>query len=338
MFLAQRDQRPREPQRRILIPFLGGRSQGRVRGRHRQPRLAIRKTEIGFARNPRHRRAAGIAPLRIREVEFAHRIANLRPLDRPIRQPKLFTLIEQHRALQRHQQRQRQFGQRRVRLHQAAVTRDGARNIMVRERHARPQASDVAQKRVVLREHLRLERTVLEERKRVARVQAVIGAREMAEQTRLLRKLAEDEAVLITVHDGADLIEHHAVLRQIAVANTPLQVRCMRPVVRGALGHRHRRIVAQLRVMQIAVRDVEPEPVDAAVEPELQHVKRRCQRLGIVEIELRLALQELVKIILPPHRMIGPCRPAENGEPIVRRRAVLARIGPHIPIRLRALT
>jgi hypothetical protein len=259
-------------------------------------------------------------------------------LDGPIGQAQFLALEHEHGALQRHQQRQRETRQRRVSLHRAAIARYRPRHVVVGEGRAGPQALDRVQEGVVLGEDLRAERPVLEESEGVARVQAMVAAGKVAEQARLLGEFAEYEPVPVFVHGGADLVEHFAVLGQVRVADAALEVGRVGPVMRRTLVHGHRRIVAQLRVMQVRVRHVETEAVDAAVQPEGQHVDRGLARLGVVKIDLGLLLQELVEVILATQRMIRPGRTAEDAEPVVRRRAVLARVGPDIPVGLLAIT
>ncbi len=65
-----------------------------------------------------------------------------------------------------------------------------------------------------------------------------------------------------------------------------LHVRGVRPVVGGALGRRHGRVVGQRRVVEIGVGDVEAEAVDTALQPELQHVERGTFAAGSVQLSL----------------------------------------------------
>ena len=186
----------------------------------------------------------------------------------------------------------------------------------------------------MLCEDLRAERPVFEEGEGVARVQAMVAAGEVAEQARLLGKLPEHKPVPVFVDGGADLVQHLAVFGQVGVADTPLQVRRVGPVMGGALGHRHGGVVAQLRVMKVRVRHVEAEAIDAAVQPEPEHVDGGLARLGVVQVDLGLLLQELVEVVLAAQRVVGPGGSAKHAEPVVRRRAVLARVGPDIPVGL----
>ena len=115
-----------------------------------------------------------------------------------------------------------------------------------------------------------------------------------------------------------------------------------------AAAHDHRRAsavpVRQALGLDHAVRDVDPEPVDPAVEPEPQHVLEPRAHLGAVPVEVRLLGVERVQVPLagvpgvagqPVHA--GPGRPAEDGLPVVGRLgAVRPRPGPEqvqVPLR-----
>ena len=52
-----------------------------------------------------------------------------------------------------------------------------------------------------------------------------------------------------------------------------------------------RLVVAELRVLGELVDDVDPEAVDAAVEPEAQHVVHRRLYLGVVPVQVGLLRQ-----------------------------------------------
>ena len=95
---------------------------------------------------------------------------------------------------------------------------------------------------------------------------------------------------------------------------------------------RRRRIVAQFGIVHRKIDRVDAEPVDAAVEPEADHVQQRILHRAIVDVELRLGPEEIVHIILAAPRVPRPCRTAEHRLPISRRRAVGLRIGPDIPV------
>ena len=86
--------------------------------------------------------------------------------------------------------------------------------------------------------------------------------------------------------------------------------------------------------MDIKVDRIEPEAVDAALQPEACRVEHRVLGRLAVEVQIRLSRQEVVQIILPPPRVPFPCRAAENRQPVVGRRTVRLGIGPDIPVGL----
>ena len=106
------------------------------------------------------------------------------------------------------------------------------------------------------------------------------------------------------------------------------------PVVVGSRG----RVVAQLAVLDDRVRDVEAEPGDAAVEPEAQDVVERVAHLLVppVEVGLRRAGSCSGSTARCARRTSTPARRGSNAvHPVVRRRAVGLRVGPHVPVAVR---
>ena len=72
---------------------------------------------------------------------------------------------------------------------------------------------------------------------------------------------------------------------------------------------RKRRVVAQLPVVDIVVDRIEPEAVDAALQPEPHRLQQRLLHLRIVEVEVRLRGQEIVQVVLlarRSHSQAGP--------------------------------
>jgi hypothetical protein len=65
--------------------------------------------------------------------------------------------------------------------------------------------------------------------------------------------------------------------------------------------------VGALALVQVGHR-VEPEAVDAEVEPELEHLDHRVLDLGVVEVQVRLVGEEPVPEVLAAHRVERPVR------------------------------
>ncbi len=106
----------------------------------------------------------------------------------------------------------------------------------------------------------------------------------------------------------------------------------------GAFSHRVAgRIVPKPGVVEAEVDGVQAKAVHAAIQPELHIRQYLCLHRRVVEIQVRLAGQEVVQIILPATAVPGPGGTAEHRQPIVGRRAVGFRIGPHVPIGFRVV-
>ena len=92
-------------------------------------------------------------------------------------------------------------------------------------------------------------------------------------------------------------------------------------------------VVAQLRVLDDAVRNVDAKAGDAAVEPEAQDVVEGVADLGVPPVQIGLLGQEVVEVVLPGVLVERPGRgAAEAAAPVVRRRAAGPRIGPDVPV------
>ena len=84
--------------------------------------------------------------------------------------------------------------------------------------------------------------------------------------------------------------------------------------------------------MEVEVDRVEPEPVHAALQPETRRGKKRFLHLRIVEVEVRLFLQEIVHVVLLAPSIPLPGRAAEDRQPVVGRGAVGAGVSPNVPV------
>ena len=95
------------------------------------------------------------------------------------------------------------------------------------------------------------------------------------------------------------------------------------------------RVVAELGVVEEIVDRVEAEAVHPTVQPEAQVGQRPVLDLGVVIVQVGLAGQEVVQVILLAPRVPGPGGAAKDRQPVRRRRAIMAGVGPDIPVGLR---
>ena len=102
----------------------------------------------------------------------------------------------------------------------------------------------------------------------------------------------------------------------------------------AALLGRRRRVVAQLRVVRVQVGRVQAEAVHTAVQPEACDAQHRFLHRRAVKVQVRHLRQEVVQVVLPSARLPAPGRATHPAQPVVGRCAVLARIGPHVPVGL----
>ena len=77
---------------------------------------------------------------------------------------------------------------------------------------------------------------------------------------------------------------------------------------------------------------VEPEPVDAGIEPALHHLQHRPDHARIVEIEVRLVRKEAVPVIGAGFLVPGPVRLLGVGEDDAGAGVFLVVVAPHIPV------
>src|SRR5688500_15028935 len=103
----------------------------------------------------------------------------------------------------------------------------------------------------------------------------------------------------------------------------------------GTQRDRLRRVVAQAGVVKTEVDRIEPQAIDAAVEPETHVVEYGAAYCRFVEIQVGLRGKEIVQVVLLSTRLPLPRDTAKNRQPVVRRRAVGLRIRPHVPVRFR---
>ena len=143
----------------------------------------------------------------------------------------------------------------------------------------------------------------------------------------------------VLVDERTQPLQEHEVLGLALVVHVPLVG------VRVGGGHRRvaavgcaaRRVAAQFAVVEVEVDDVEPVAVDAEVEPEAHRIQHRVLHRRVVEVQVGLAGQEVVQVVLAAPRVPLPGGAAEDRQPVVRRRAVVARVGPDVPVGLRVV-
>ncbi|MNN07338.1 hypothetical protein D3C81_1201620 [compost metagenome] len=166
---------------------------------------------------------------------------------------------------------------------------------------------------------------------------AILGVFGGGRQRVLRRDLAQAHRPRVLVQQGAQLLQERQVLRLgVVVIVVLVGVRVVRAeAAADALVGRLGRVVAQLRVMEAEVDRIQAEAIHAPVQPEAHVVQGRLLHLRMVEIQIRLVHQEVVQVVLLAARLPLPGATAEQRQPVVGRGAVLARIHPHIPVRLR---
>ena len=79
---------------------------------------------------------------------------------------------------------------------------------------------------------------------------------------------------------------------------------------------------------------VEPEAVDAHVEPELHRLEHRVEHLRVVEVQVGLVAEEAVPEVLLRHRVPGPVRLLGVGEDDARAAVQLGVVAPDVEVAL----
>ena len=102
------------------------------------------------------------------------------------------------------------------------------------------------------------------------------------------------------------------------------------------------RVGDQIGVLEKDVEHVEPEAVDAALQPLPHHGELGGLDRPVPPVEVGLLRQERVEVELVAFRLPGPGRAAEERDPVVRRQRAaigveVGRIAPDVPVRERPL-
>ena len=133
---------------------------------------------------------------------------------------------------------------------------------------------------------------------------------------------------LLRVRQLAPAAQHVVHLRPVHREHAPeAELLHLRVVVLG-----HGGVVAQLAVLDDRVADVDPPAGDAARVPEAQDLVERVAHLVVPPVEVRLARQEVVQVVLAGRLVQLPGRAAEVRQPVVRRPAVRRRVGPDVEV------
>jgi hypothetical protein len=116
----------------------------------------------------------------------------------------------------------------------------------------------------------------------------------------------------------------------VLVVDEPSQL--LEVLVRGGLGL----AVAALRLVEVGDR-VEPDRIDAEVEPEAQHAFDRRVHGRVLEVEVGLVREEAVPVELPSHGVEGPVRHLRVDEDDAGVGIALVRVAPHVEVAERAV-
>src|SRR3990167_8843646 len=135
---------------------------------------------------------------------------------------------------------------------------------------------------------------------------------------------------------GKSLIEWHLeALARDGVREVVINTAWLEDQFPAALGDGSRwglratpRVVAQGRVVKAEVDGVQAVAVHTQLQPELHGVQQRILHGGVVEIQIGLAAEEVVQVVLAPARVPLPGAAAKDRQPVVGRGAVGPRIGP----------
>src|SRR5579884_4212459 len=99
----------------------------------------------------------------------------------------------------------------------------------------------------------------------------------------------------------------------------------------GSIGGRVGRIIPEVRVLQNPLGHVDPEAVDASLQPEPEDVEHRVLNQGIPPVEIRLFFKKAMEVVLAGVLVQLPGRAARDSQPIVGRAAVWGWITPDVP-------
>ena len=320
----RRDEVPAQVEHRVrVLPLIRDVPGGRVT--HREPRLDVGAREPAVAR-PLHRRPALVPAWILRPVADADRV--LQPvaghIDVP--HPDLVAVIEERRASEREEREEGCSGASFIAVAPAAgeptgvVVRPVPEGPRGRGQHRLGPFDDLAHLLARRREH---ERHVEREVELVLAVPVEATERLQVQHPRL----AEENGP-VRVGDRAPPPQHVVCLgpvhAEVRAQTVPADARMVRLEGDG--------VVPQRAILDERVRDIDPEPGDASVEPEPHDVVEGIGDLGVPPVQVRLLRKEVVEVELARHVVPGPGRAAERRSPVVGRRPVGPTVGPDVPV------
>ena len=292
---------------------------------HRKPWPRDGEAAIRSLR-PGDRHARALPPRPVRPVEQVQRIRDRRTGQVGLRQPQLLPLIDQNRPGRGGQQE----GQE---PHVAVRPVPGPRRVpglvVGRQPPAQPRRIGRAVEDVGIGAG---GRALLRQVRRVGRVQPSGFGQPAGQLDGLVagRHLAQEPGVLPgpaaqMLHEGQAVARQDVV--DVVLVGVGHEGLARRPVLRVPVGGR---VVGHPLVEEEAGHRVQPEAVDAAVQPEAHHVPQlRLHRLA-AQVQRRLMMREVVQVVLPTDVVPRPGRRAELAEPVVRRRAVRLGVAPDV--------
>src|SRR5262249_4085404 len=98
---------------------------------------------------------------------------------------------------------------------------------------------------------------------------------------------------------------------------------------------RKRRVVAEPVILVEAVDDVDAEPGHAPAEPESQDLPELLVDAELPPVQVRLAGQEVVQVVLPAGTIEGPSRRSRDVCPVVGRATPVGGVGPDVVVAVR---
>mmetsp|Transcript_23055 Transcript_23055/g.39166 ORF Transcript_23055/g.39166 Transcript_23055/m.39166 type:complete len:721 (+) Transcript_23055:1136-3298(+) len=300
----------------------------------RQPRIAGGKAAIAVRRLPDHGRPATVAALELWPEFDPVRVLQVLKGDIRFGQTQLFALIDTDRTTQAHDQRRIGARRRRVQIPAGHMPH----HVMVGKGPAGPA---IGGHLIDLGKDLGNPRGsglfLAQKLKGIAHLHACVATGILAQQFQTTLRVAH----LADRSRARKLVQQPPESRQkIKVLGLVLGVEMFLMVIwvhRGgnvgiALFAGQGRVAAQVLVCKVKVDRVEAETIHAPLQPEPGHIQQRILHVHVVEIQVRLAVQEIVQVILLARRFPRPGRAAKDRQPVVGRRAVLFGIGPDIPI------